>query len=119
MHSSKFFSGYQPYHGVSLGGCNEDGSDAVNELSYMALKATANTRMHAPTLNVRVNKNTSDEFLMAVADLVELGTGQPAIFFDETASRYLKGTVSIKKIFGTGALQVVLSLRYRVKRVFG
>lgn len=88
--SSKFFSGYQPYHGVSLGGCNEDGSDAVNELSYMALKATANTRMHAPTLNVRVNKNTSDEFLMAVADLVELGTGQPAIFFDETAFKILE-----------------------------
>lgn len=88
--SAKFFSGYQPYHGISLGGCKEDGSDAVNELSYMALKATADTQMHAPTLNVRVGKNTCDEFMMAVADLVELGTGQPAIFFDETAFKILE-----------------------------
>ena len=90
--SAKFFSGYQPYHGISLGGCKEDGSDAVNELSYMALKATADTQMHAPTLNVRVGKNTCDEFMMAVADLVELGTGQPAIFFDETAFKSLRET---------------------------
>lgn len=88
--SAKFFSGYQPYHGISCGGCKEDGSDATNALSYMALKATANTQMHAPTLNVRVNKNTCDEFMMAIADLVKLGTGQPAIFFDETAFEVLK-----------------------------
>ena len=88
--SAKFFSGYQPYHGISCGGCKEDGSDAVNELSFMALKATADTQMHAPTLNVRINKNTCDEFLIAVADLVKLGTGQPAIFFDETAFKILE-----------------------------
>lgn len=88
--SAKFFSGYQPYHGISCGGCKEDGSDAVNELSYMALNATANTQMHAPTLNVRVNRNTCDKFMMAVTELVKLGTGQPAIFFDETAFEILK-----------------------------
>lgn len=88
--SAKFFSGYQPYHGISCGGCKEDGSDAVNELSYMALKATADTQMHAPTLNVRVNMNSCDSFMYAIADLVELGTGQPAIFFDETAFKILK-----------------------------
>ncbi|MCI7303061.1 MAG: formate C-acetyltransferase/glycerol dehydratase family glycyl radical enzyme [Clostridiales Family XIII bacterium] len=88
--TSKFFAGYQPYHGVAVGGCKEDGSDAVNELSYMVLQATANTQMHAPTINVRVNKNTCNEFMMAIASLVELGTGQPAIFFDETAFEILR-----------------------------
>lgn len=88
--SSKVFSGYQPYHGISCGGCKEDGSDGTNELSYMALNATANTRMHIPTLNVRVNKNTCDDYMMAIAKLVELGTGQPAIYFDETAFEILK-----------------------------
>lgn len=87
--ASKVFSGYQPFHGIALGGCNPDGSDATNAISYMVLQATADTRLHCPTLNVRVNKNTCDEFMMAIADLVELGTGQPAIYFDETAFKIL------------------------------
>lgn len=88
--SSVYFSGYQPYHGIACGGCKEDGSDASNELSYMVLQATADTRMHAPTINVRVCKNTSDKFMMKICELVELGTGQPAIFFDETAFKILR-----------------------------
>lgn len=84
------FSGYQPYHGVTIGGCTKDGEDASNELSYMALQATIDLRMHAPTIYVRVNQKTSDKFLMKVCDLIEIGTGQPAVFFDETAFNLLK-----------------------------
>ncbi len=89
-YASEIFSGYQPYHGVSCGGCDENFKDASNELSYMVLQATANTQMHCPTVNVRVNQDTCEAFMMAIADLVELGTGQPAIFFDETAFEILK-----------------------------
>lgn len=88
--AAMLFSGYQPYHGLTVGGCDKNGNDASNELSFMALQATMNTRMHVPTINVRINKNTSDEFLMKVCELVEIGTGQPAIFFDETAWEILK-----------------------------
>ena len=28
--TAQAFAGYQPYHGVAVGGCREDGSDAVN-----------------------------------------------------------------------------------------
>lgn len=88
--TAQAFAGYQPYHGVAVGGCREDGSDAVNELSYMVLQATANTQLHAPTINVRVSPNTCNEFMMAIAGLVEVGTGQPAIFFDKTAFEILR-----------------------------
>lgn len=88
--AAMIFSGYQPYHGLTIGGCTKNGEDAANELSFMALQASMNTRMHAPTINVRVNEKTSNEFLMKVCDLVELGTGQPAIFFDETSYKILK-----------------------------
>lgn len=88
--AAMIFSGYQPYHGMTIGGCREDGNDASNELSFMALQASMDTRMHVPTVNVRVNEKTSDEFLMKVCELVEVGTGQPAIFFDETARKILK-----------------------------
>lgn len=88
--AAMMFSGYQPYHGLTIGGCTKDGKDASNELSYMALQASMDTRMHVPTINVRVNEKTSDDFLMKVCELVEVGTGQPAIFFDETAGDILR-----------------------------
>jgi formate C-acetyltransferase len=84
------FSGYQPYHGLTIGGVTENGEDATNELSFMALQASIDTRMHVPTVNVRVNEKTNDAFLMKVCDLIEVGTGQPAVFFDETAYGILR-----------------------------
>ena len=43
-----------------------------------------------PTINVRVNEKTPDEYLMKVCDLIRLGTGQPAVFYDENAFRILE-----------------------------
>jgi formate C-acetyltransferase len=88
--SSVYYSGYQPFHGLTIGGIQKNGEHAINDISYMALQATMDTRMHVPTINVRVNDNTPDEFLMKVCDLVELGTGQPAIFFDKNAMAILR-----------------------------
>jgi len=83
--SAKFYSGYMSFQGLTIGGINKDGIDAVNELSYMMLQATMNLRMHLPTINVRVSRETPDKFLIKVFDLVKLGTGQPGILFDATA----------------------------------
>jgi len=80
-----YTSGYQSFHGMTLGGTDADGNDAVNPLSYIMIQATMDLQMHIPTINVRVSKKTPDAFLGKVCDLVKLGTGQPAIFFDETA----------------------------------
>lgn len=88
--SSVYYSGYQPFHGLTIGGIQQNGENAVNDISYMALQATMDTRMHVPTINVRVSDNTPEKFMMKVCDLVELGTGQPAIFFDKIAMAILK-----------------------------
>lgn len=88
--SSVYYSGYQPFHGLTVGGIQQNGETGVNDISYMALHATMDTRMHVPTINVRVNDNTPEEFLIKVTELVELGTGQPAIFFDKNAMAILK-----------------------------
>ena len=88
--SAAFFSGYVAFHGLTIGGVDENGEDAVNPLSYMMLQCTMDLRMHSPTTNVRVNKKTPDEFIYKIFDLVKLGTGQPAIYFDETAKKILQ-----------------------------
>lgn len=88
--AAKFYAGYVPFHGVTLGGVDEKGNDAVNELSFIGLQATIDIQMHAPSVNVRINEATSKEFLFKLCDLIECKTGQPAIIFDETAFEMLR-----------------------------
>lgn len=88
--TAAIFSGYISFCGVTLGGVDDNGEDAVNELSYKMIQCTMDLRMNNPTTNVRFNKKTPDEFMMKVCDLVELGTGQPALYSDETAFAILE-----------------------------
>jgi formate C-acetyltransferase len=90
LDAATYNSGYQPFHGVTLGGIDENGEDATNELSYMGIQATMNLRMHAPSVHVRISKKTSDDFLLKVVDLIAMGTGQPAVFFDENLMEQLR-----------------------------
>lgn len=85
-----FYVGYNPYHGVTLGGIDKDGRDAANELSFMGLQATMDLQLHTPTVNVRVNPATGDAFLEKICDLVRCGTGQPAVHFDPAAFEMLR-----------------------------
>lgn len=85
-----FYVGYNPYHGVNLGGIDKDGHDAANELSFMGLTATMDLQLHTPTVNVRVNPVTGDAFLEKICDLVRIGTGQPAVHFDPAAFQMLR-----------------------------
>lgn len=87
---AEFYVGYQPYHGVTLGGIDKDGNDAANELSFMGLQATIDLQMNSPTINVRVNKKNSQEFLEKIVELIACGTGQPSVHFDESAMAMLR-----------------------------
>ena len=87
---AEFYVGYQPYHGVTLGGINEKGEDAANELSMMGLQATIDLQMNSPTINVRVNKKNNEAYLEKIAELIACGTGQPSVHFDEAAMEMLR-----------------------------
>ena len=84
------FSGYQPYCGITVGGCDKYGRDATNDLSYMFLQATMDLQMHVPTNHVRMSAETPESFVLKVCDLISLGTGQPAVFFDESAVKMME-----------------------------
>lgn len=76
------------FQNLTIGGVDpETMSDATNEMSYIALDATFNTRVPQPSLTVRFHKKTPMEFKMKVAEVVRLGTGLPSIFNDETYTR--------------------------------
>lgn len=68
---------------ICIGGVKpEDGSDATNPLSFLALRATALVRSPSTNLSARLHDQTSDEFLLACTDLIRTGIGFPAVFND-------------------------------------
>jgi pyruvate formate-lyase/glycerol dehydratase family glycyl radical enzyme len=68
---------------VTISGVDSRGQDATNELSWMCLEAHAHVHMDDPVLSFRIHKNTPDDILKAVLEVLRLGSGIPHIISDE------------------------------------
>ncbi len=65
---------------INLGGLKEDGSNGVNELSYLILDVIEEMRILQPSSMVQISNKTPDSFLKRVLEIVKTGFGQPSIF---------------------------------------
>jgi formate C-acetyltransferase len=65
---------------INLGGVKTDGSDAVNELSFLILDVIEEMRLLQPSSMVQVSKKSPDTFLHRALGIVKTGFGQPSIF---------------------------------------
>lgn len=81
--SAKFFGGFPTGYNLVVGGVDEQGRDASNELSYLLLDLQHDTRLPQPNLSLRVSSQTPDELLHMAADVIRLGDGIPQCFNDE------------------------------------
>ncbi len=80
-----YYRGVPMFQNLTVGGQDPiTKADSTNELSYVCLDATWNTRIPQPSLTVRFHKNTPYEFKVKVAELIRLGTGLPSVFNDES-----------------------------------
>ena len=70
------------FQNLTLAGQNEDGSDAVNDLSFMCLHATALLKLNQPALSVRWHPGISPAFWKEVHLTIATGIGMPALFND-------------------------------------
>lgn len=68
---------------MMLGGCKADGSCAVNELTYICLKASLHNRRIDPKINLRVNKETPIELYELCTQLTKQGLGFPQYANDD------------------------------------
>ncbi len=75
---TRFSAGGPLYQNVTIGGQLRDGSDAVNELSYLILRAVGETRLSQPNLTVRFHENIDPEFLQECIGVIRKGFGMPA-----------------------------------------
>ncbi len=87
--TAEFFAGYNQFQNLTIGGKTREGKDAVNDLSYMCLKATERVKTHQPGLSVRIHQDCPESFLEAVTYLVSKGTGFPAIHNDAAGYQML------------------------------
>ncbi len=65
---------------INTGGLKQDGSNAVNEMSYILLDVIEEMRLLQPSSMVQVSKKNPDSFVDRAVKIVKTGFGQPSIF---------------------------------------
>ncbi len=71
---------YTDFALINLGGLRSDGSDAVNELSYLILDVIEEMRLLQPSSMVQLSKKNPDRFIQRAVKITKTGFGQPSIF---------------------------------------
>ena len=71
---------YTDFSLINLGGVKEDGTDAVNELSYIILDVIEEMRILQPSSMVQISKQNPDDFVNRAIKISKTGFGQPSFF---------------------------------------
>jgi trans-4-hydroxy-L-proline dehydratase len=71
---------YTDFAQINVGGVKADGSDAVNEVTYLILDVIEDMRLLQPSSSVQVSKKNPDRFVRRAAKIIRTGFGQPSIF---------------------------------------
>ncbi|MDC7301696.1 glycyl radical protein [Agathobacter ruminis] len=81
--SAKGFAGYSLFQNLIVGGQDEQGRDATNDLSFMCIDASMHVFLPMPSLSIRVWNQSPQELLLRAAELTRTGIGLPAYYNDE------------------------------------
>jgi formate C-acetyltransferase len=68
---------------INLGGVKPDGTDAVNEMSYILLDVIREMRILQPSSMIQISKKSPDRFIHKALDIIKTGFGQPSCFNTE------------------------------------
>jgi len=71
---------YTDFALINTGGLTEDGSDAVNEVTYLILDVIEEMRLLQPSSCLQISKKNPDEFIKRAAKIIRTGFGQPSLF---------------------------------------
>jgi pyruvate formate-lyase/glycerol dehydratase family glycyl radical enzyme len=76
-------STYTDFSLINSGGVKADGSDAVNELTYLILDVVEEMRILQPSSAVQISKESPQRFLKRALKIIKTGFGQPSVFNTE------------------------------------
>lgn len=71
---------YTDFANINVGGVNIDGSDGVNEVSYLLLDVIEEMRLLQPSSNIQLSAKSPQKFLKRALKILRTGFGQPSIF---------------------------------------
>jgi formate C-acetyltransferase len=71
---------YTDFAQINIGGQRPDGSDGVNEVSFLLLDVVEDMRLLQPSASIQVSKKNPDRFIKRAAKIIRTGFGQPSIF---------------------------------------
>lgn len=87
----ELFGGAGTVPAVTLGGVDQNGEDAVNDLSYLMLRATELLKTRDPSVNARYHyEKNSSAYLNRVAEVIASTKSVPALYNDLAAIRTLE-----------------------------
>lgn len=76
-------STYTDFANINTGGIAPDGSDGVNEVSYLILDCMDEMRLLQPSSNVQISRKTPQSFVKRACEISRKGWGQPAFYNTE------------------------------------
>ena len=71
---------------VYLGGCKEDASTQINELSYLFLDVYDKMRIYSPKVQIKVAPSTPKDFVLKALDMIRRGNNS-IVFVNDTTIR--------------------------------
>ena len=71
---------YTDFANINVGGLKSDGSDGVNEVSYLLLEVIDEMRLLQPSSNIQVSRKNPDHFIRKAGEVIREGWGQPSVF---------------------------------------
>jgi len=71
---------YTDFAQINTGGLRPDGSDGVNEVTYLLLDVIEDMRLLQPSSSIQVSKKNPNQFIKRAGRIIRTGFGQPSIF---------------------------------------
>lgn len=78
-----FNEAYAHWEAVTIGGQDENGNDATNELTYLFLESKREFPINYPDLAARIHARSPERYLYEVAETIKEGSGFPKLINDE------------------------------------
>ncbi len=87
--ATQFFSGLPSGQAATLGGTDQEGRDASNELSFLLLDVVDKFKTRQPNWHARLSPQSGGKFSRRVFEVIANGGGSPALYNDEVITKAL------------------------------
>lgn len=71
---------YTDFCNINIGGIRPDGSNGVNDISYLLLEIIDEMRILQPSTNIQVSRKNPNDFIIKACEVIREGMGFPSVF---------------------------------------